>query len=88
LTQDLFDGAFFSWSGLDESKAKCVERPPDDRGSIDRDGLGIDTALEEQAIVETDEEREFALDFASGEREIEKNGIAVINVGLGRSICE
>ena len=65
LTQDLFDGAFFIWSGFDESKAKCGERPPDDRGSVDRDGLGIDTTLEEQAIVETDEEREFALDFAS-----------------------
>ena len=65
LTQDFFDGAFFSWSGVDESKTKCGVRPPDDRGSADRDGLGVDTTLEEQAIVATDEEREFALDFAS-----------------------
>ena len=65
LTQDFFDGAFFSWSGVNESKAKCCVRPPDDRGSVDRDGLGADTTLEEQAIVETDEEREFAFDFAS-----------------------
>jgi hypothetical protein len=65
LTQDFFDGAFFSWSGVDESKAKGGVRSPDDRSSVDRDGLGVDTTLEEQAIVETDEEREFALDFAS-----------------------
>ena len=88
MTQDVFDGAFFSWSGVDESKAECGEHPPDDRSSVDRDGLGVDTTLEELAIVATDEEREFALDFASREREIEKDGIAVIKVGLGGSICE
>ena len=65
LTQDFFDGAFFSWSSVDESKTKCGVRPPDDRGSADRDGLGVDTTLEEQAIVETDKERKFALNFAS-----------------------
>jgi len=65
LAQDFFDGAFFSWGGVDKSKAECGEHPPDDRGSVDRDGFGVDTTLKEQAIVETDEEREFALDFAS-----------------------
>ena len=65
LTQDFFDGTFFSWSGVDESEAEYGDRPPDDHGSGDRDGLGVDTTLEEQAIVATDEEREFALDFAS-----------------------
>ena len=71
LTQDLFNGAFFRRSRVNEAKAECGKRPPDDYGSGNRDGLGADTTLEEQGIVETSEEREFALDFASREREIE-----------------
>jgi hypothetical protein len=65
MTQYLFDGAFFSWSRVDESKAECGERPPDDGRSGDRNGLGVDTILEEQGIVETLVERKFTLDFSS-----------------------
>ena len=45
LAQDFFDGTFLSWSGVDESKAKCGVRPPDDRGPVNRDGLGVDATL-------------------------------------------
>ena len=48
----------------------------------------VPTTLEEQVILETVEERDFALDFASREREIEKDCIAVIMVRLGGTICE
>ena len=65
VTQDFFDGAFFSWSDVDESKAECGDRFPDDHASGDCDGLGVDAILEEQAIVETLLEREFTLDFAA-----------------------
>jgi hypothetical protein len=47
VTQYLFDGAFFSWSRVDEAKAECGERSPNDCGSGDRNGLGVDAILEE-----------------------------------------
>lgn len=88
LTQDFFDGTFFNWSRVNEAKAERGERSPDDCGSVDRDGLGVDAILEKQAIVETLEEGDFALDFTSREREIDKDGITVIMVRLGETICE